>query len=106
MSAGGGRTVRLEHLTITLLDVRVAAGLDSATAATVRASARIGFDEPQVSVLGAQLPDAATAALAAVFGGPIPLTGLPDGLVVNGLTATPDGVAVSLTARQVTFRRE
>jgi hypothetical protein len=65
----------------------------------------LAFASPRVSIGGAELPAAVTAALAKVFGAPLSLTGLPYGVTVRSVTVTATGIALGLTARNLTFRR-
>jgi hypothetical protein len=149
-----GRTVSLEHLKVTLHDVKLAGDFKSANADSGTADARMSyadlsqtlgtklsyagsgkvkasgsvlvgsqtisgsvtatpklsghsleFSSPRVTVDGAPAPAAVTAALAGVFGAPIPLENLPYDLAVEALSANQDGVSFTLSAHDLSFHR-
>ena len=54
---------------------------------------------------GANVPQPVIDALSTVFGAPLALTRLPFGLVVHAVTARSDGVRITLTGKDLTFRR-
>jgi hypothetical protein len=72
---------------------------------TVSARNTLSFVSPKVALGAANVPQSITDALIAVFARPLPLTGLPDGLNLQSVTASPDGVTVSLAGQQLTFTR-
>lgn len=68
-------------------------------------SGDLAFGSPHVAVDGARLPASVSAALAEVFGAPLSFAGLPYGLSVRSVSAAAGGLALTLTARNLTFRR-
>lgn len=77
----------------------------SVTATPQLSGGALQFAAPQVSVDGAPAPAAVTSALAGVFGPAISLANLPYRLVVQSLSVKPDGIALTLSAGQLNFRR-
>lgn len=80
----------------------------SVTAELKIANGALGFVTPNVSVSGvdnATVPQAVIESLRSVFGAPIALTQLPFGLTVRSVTASTQGVRITLTGRDLMFRR-
>ncbi len=78
--------------------------------ASVSASVRVvdgalSFANTAVSSAAGSVPPVVEAALSQEFGSALSLAGLPFGLQVRSLDATPEGIAVSLTARDLVYRR-
>jgi hypothetical protein len=98
--AEGGRVVVSASVTVA---GRQVSGSVSAVPAVVDQALR--FEQPRISAAGGTVPQAATNALAAVFGAPLSLRGLPYGLAVEDVHADPDGLAITLGAARLTFQR-
>jgi hypothetical protein len=98
--AGDGR-VRT-HASTTVLGQKFGG---TVTVRPVARDGRLAFDSAHVTVGGVSLPDAASQALADVFGAPLSLAGMPYGLSVRSVSAASGGVTLGLTARNLTFRR-
>lgn len=75
--------------------------------AVVHASSDAGitFGDPKVTIGGVQIPDVVSQALAQVFQGAISLAGLPFGVQVTGVTATPAGLVLHLAGQNLTYSR-
>lgn len=71
---------------------------------TVSGQNEIAFNDPQLNVGGATVPQAITDQFNGLLP-PLSLRRLPNGLVVRGVTAQPDGVLVTLAATDVTVRQ-
>lgn len=68
-------------------------------------AAGITFSEVTVGALGVPLPAAASQALAKVFDNAVSLAGLPFGVRVTGLDATPAGLVLHLSGQNLEYRR-
>lgn len=80
--------------------------LNGSVTASVRvADGALSFVDAAVSSGGDALPEQASAALAQALDLSLPLSGLPFGLRLRSLEATRAGVEVSLTARDLVYRR-
>lgn len=86
--------------------VQLAPGADVTVAATVSVLSgnRIAFKNLQVT--GGLLPEVGRAALTAVFGRPIQLRNIPEGLRLRSVTATESGLSARLSGESVTFRSD
>ncbi len=73
---------------------------------TVSGSNILKFESPHFEVGGADVPPAVTDALSAVFSAPLPLTGLPAGLAISSVTASPTGITIALAGNHVTLSRD
>jgi hypothetical protein len=72
---------------------------------TVSGRNTLSFVSPKVAVGIANVPQAITDALVAVFARPLSLSGLPNGLNLQSVTASPDGLTVALSGERLTFTR-
>lgn len=97
--AGGGRVAA--KATATVAGVSISGRI---SAKPVLSDGDLRFANPHATIDGASVPGADTA-LAAVLDTPVDLSNLPFGLHVRGLAARADGVSVTLTAANLTFRR-
>jgi DUF2993 family protein len=100
---GVGRTVA--HTTPVVAGQQLSG---SVTAEVAIEDGALRFISPRISVDGAggaDVPQPAVDALSSVYGQPIPLTHLPFGLRARSVSARPDGVRFTLTARNLTFHR-
>lgn len=97
--AGGGRVAARASETIAGVSIS-----GRVSAKPVLTNGDLQFADPHATIDGASVPGADTA-LAAVLDHPVDLSHLPWGLHVRGLSAGPDGVSVTLTAANLTFRR-
>lgn len=77
----------------------------TATAAVHVSGDTLVFSAVRVSVAGQQVPPAAASYFTSIFGTSVPLTGLPFGVHVQSVTAGTHGVAITLTAAGLTYRR-
>ncbi len=80
----------------------------SVTAEVAVGNGALRFVSPRITVDGAggaDVPQPVADALASAYGAPIALTGLPFGLQVRSVTARSDGVRITLTGADLTFRR-
>lgn len=101
LSYGGGNRVRASA-SVTVLGQTVR-GSVSASLAVVDGT--LSFADAVVSSAVGALPQVARDALTKVLDTSLPLTGLPFGLRLTGLQATSAGIAVSMTARDLVYRR-
>jgi hypothetical protein len=100
---GVGRTTARRSVTVAGQQVS-----GSATAEVVIENGALRFVSPHIAVdgaAGADVPQPVVDSLSTVYGAPIALTRLPFGLVVHSVTARPDGVRITLTGRDLSFRR-
>jgi LmeA-like phospholipid-binding len=63
------------------------------------------LDRPVVAVAGVEVPASASEMILGSLLKPVPLSGIPYGLSVRGITATQDGLVASLSGTDVTFSR-
>jgi hypothetical protein len=77
----------------------------SATAAVRLSGEALTFQDPQVTIAGQDVPSAATDYFTTLLGASIPLTGLPFGVHVRSVAAGANGIAITLTATGLTYRR-
>jgi hypothetical protein len=98
--AGGGRVV--VSASVTVAGQRISG---SVSAVPVVVDGTLRFEQPRIQAAGGTVPQVATNALAAVFGAPLSLRSLPYRLRVQDVHADPDGLAITLTAAQLTFQR-
>lgn len=63
------------------------------------------FAQPRISVARGTVPQPVADALAAAFGAPLSLRGLPFGLTVQDVHADPDTLVITLAAANLTFQR-
>jgi hypothetical protein len=98
--AGGGRVEAAASVTVAGQRI---SGSVSAVPEVVDQSLR--FTQPRIRAAGGTVPQPVSSALAAVFGAPLSLAGLPYGLRVEDVHATPDGLTITLSAAHLTFER-
>ena len=102
LAYAGDHRVRATH-TVTVAGVSVPA---TATAGVhLDGSGELTFVDPKITVAGRSVPAEVSSYFTGVFGTAIPLRGLPFGVQVRSVSADADGLAVRLTAQQLTFRR-
>ena len=99
--AGNGRV--LAKVTVNALGVTVT-GTGSAVVHASSAKG-ISFGDPTMSVAGVNLPQEAVRAVARVFAKVISLQGLPFGVQVDGVEATPAAVVLHLSGRDMVYTR-
>jgi len=69
------------------------------------AAQTLSLAEPELRVAGVDVPESTSQALLDTLVKPVPISGIPYGLSVTGLTAQPDGLRATVTGRDVTFSR-
>lgn len=99
--AGAGRI----SATVTAGVIPGVALAGTATAAPHVSGDALVFSDVQANVAGQPVPPAVTTYFTSIFGTAVPLTGLPFGVHVRSVAASADGVTVSLTATELTYRR-
>ena len=98
----GGRGRVQAGKTITVLGQTVSGTITAEPA--VSGQNEIAFNDPQLNVGGAAVPQAVTDQFSGLLP-PLSLRRLPNGLTVRDVTAQPDGVLVTLAATDVTVRQ-
>lgn len=61
--------------------------------------------DPELTVAGVDVPDTTAKALLGTMLKPAPISGIPYGLKVSAITATPDGLQAAVTGSDITFTR-
>lgn len=98
----GGRGRVRAGKTISVLGQSISGTITAVPA--VSGQNEISFDDPQLNVGGAAVPQAITDQFNGLLP-PLSLRRLPNGLVVREVAAQPDGVLVTLVANDVTVRQ-
>jgi hypothetical protein len=65
----------------------------------------LSLADPQLAVAGVDVPDTTAQALLGRLLKPVPISGIPYGLKLSALTATPDGLQAAVSGSDVTFTR-
>ena len=96
---GGDGRLKLS-VTTAVLDVDVHAVI-TGTPRLEQASQSITLADPKISVAGVDLPDFTAQALLRAVLKPIPITGLPTGILVSSVSADTDGLHAEVTGDDV-----